>query len=82
MGVFVVEVERRVGGRGLGFIVFEVLPEGGVVGDGGGEGSAGCEGAFERRPLGGDFGVAEGEGAAVEVVPPLAGLPADHGGEE
>ena len=79
--VFVVEVERRrVRGRGLRFVVFEILPEGGVVGDGGGERPARGEGGFESGPLGGDFGVAEGEGSAVEVVAPLAGLPADHGG--
>lgn len=80
VGVLVVDAEGRLlrGGVRLGFIVLEVGAEGGVVGNGGVERLARCEGCFEGGALGGDFGVAEGEGAAVEVVAPLAGLSADH----
>ena len=79
VGVFVVEGK---GGRvgGLGFVVFVVCAQRRVVGDGGEEGLAAGEGGFEGGALGGDLGVAEGEGAAVEVVASLAGLSADHGG--
>ena len=47
VGVFVVEVEFLLrGDGGLGFVVFVVCAEGFVVGDGGGEWLAGCEGSF------------------------------------
>ena len=82
MGVFIVEVELLLGGEvGLRFIVLVVCAEGSVVGDGGVEGLARCERGLEFGALGGDFGVTESEGTAVEVVTTLAGLSADHGAQ-
>ena len=95
VGVFVVDAEVGVlrfsggagcgcygggGGVGLGFVVFVVGAQGGVVRDGGIERLARCEGGFELGPLRGDFGVAEGEGAPVEVVAALTSLSAYHRG--
>ena len=40
--------------------------------------SAGCEGGFEGGAAGVGFGLLEGDGAAVEVVAPLAGLSSFH----
>ena len=74
-GVFIVEVELVFRGAVRdALVVFEVAAEGGVVGDGGIEGLAGCEGRFQGGALLRNFGVAERERAAVEVVPALASL--------
>lgn len=73
VGVFVIEGEE-VGGAGLRFVVGVGGVQGGVVGDAGREGFPAGQGGFELRALGGGFGVAEGEGASVEVVAPFAGL--------
>ena len=72
MGVFVVKGFLEVGGGS--FIVFVVFAQGFVIGDGGVEGFPGGEGGFDFGTLFGGFGITEGEGTAVEVVSPLAGL--------
>lgn len=73
VGVFVIDGED-VGRAGLRFVVGVGGVQGGVVGEGGREGFPACEGGFELRALGGDFGIAKGEGSSVEVVAPFAGL--------
>ena len=79
MGVFVVEAQLVVGGAvGARFVVLVVLAEGFVRGDVFGERLAGGEGGFEGGALAGEFGIAEGEGAPVEVVAAFAGLFANH----
>lgn len=77
--VFIVDALLGDGGGGdgfwvEGFVVFVVCPEGFVVCDGGVEGFAGCEGAFEEGALFGYGGVAEEEGAPVNVVAALTVL--------
>lgn len=62
----------------MGFVVFVVFAELSVVGNGGVEGLAGCQGSFECGALRGDFGVAEGKSTTVEIIAALPGLSADH----
>lgn len=72
MGIFVVKGFLDICRRS--FVVFIVFTKGFVIGNGGVEGFAGCKGGFEFCTLFGGLGVAEGKGAAMEVVPPLTGL--------
>lgn len=73
MGVFVIDGES-VGGAGLGFVVDVGCVKGGVVGQSGRKRFPAREGSLELGALGGCLGIAEGEGASVEVVSPFSGL--------
>lgn len=73
MSIFVIDRFLDFGIRGR-FVVFVILAEGFVVGNGGVEGFACCERGFEFGALFCGFGLAESERTAVEVVSSLAGL--------
>lgn len=81
MGVFIVEIDFFLGGAvGNGFVVFVVGAQVLVVGDVRVEWFACCERCFQGGAFGGDFGLLQGYGAAVEVVAALTGLSALHVG--
>ena len=81
VGVFVVKVQLILSSAvGAGLVVLVVLAQFLVVGNCRVERFASGQRLLQLCALLADFGIFEGEGAAVKVVAPLAGLSSDHFG--